>query len=94
MANIDRSSEDPIYDESRDKRPDESVHPNPLQIPGLLAKREADKRKEYAERAKVDVREILNDRDIAANTIRANGETTAKEDRKAPADPSLLESKD
>jgi len=33
-----------------------SVHPNPLEIPRLIMEREARKKKEYAERAKMDVK--------------------------------------
>lgn len=37
---------------------------NPFDIPKLLAQREADKKKEYAERQKVDVQDILNTKEL------------------------------
>ena len=36
----------------------------PIEIPRLLMEREAKKKHEYAQRAKVDVREILNDKEV------------------------------
>lgn len=57
--------------------------PNPLEIPRLIAQREAEKKKEYAERAKVDVREILN-----------SEPPSKKKQRDDAADPDMLVSKD
>lgn len=53
--------------------------------------READKKKEYAERTKVDVRDILNDSKTQSILAADRAES---DDRKAPANPRLLESKD
>ena len=94
-TNDQENVDDPLYNERKDGRANGSAQPNPLEIPRLIAQREADKRKEYAERAKVNVREILNDKDLAGKTIKATHETDSNiESRKAPADPNLLVSQD
>lgn len=57
--------EEPSYDKDRQEEKDESsnTQPSVLEIPRLLMQREADKKKEYAQRAKIDVKEILSDKE-------------------------------
>ena len=54
--------------EATQKRTDASdksaTHVSPLEIPRLLMAREAKRQKEYAERAKVDVRDILTSKEV------------------------------
>ena len=40
-----------------------TMQPDPIEIPRLIQQREADKRREYSERAKVDVKDIMTDRE-------------------------------
>lgn len=63
---------------------------SPFEIPRLIAQREAEKRREYSERTKVDVRNIVNDKE--AKKIRATD--SDKNERRAPGDPSMLVSQD
>ena len=46
------------------EQPDERPKTGLLEIPRLLMEREAEKKKEYKERAKIDVKDILNDREL------------------------------
>jgi hypothetical protein len=57
--------EEPRYGEEPEeaKPADFSIHPNPLEIPRLIMEREARKKKEYAERTKMDVKKILGDQE-------------------------------
>lgn len=60
--------------------------------------REAQKKKEYSERAKVDVRDIMQGnkevRSIRAGAENKGDQKSYEERKGAPADPDLLESKD
>ena len=89
--NIDRSADSPVYD-SHEKQQEQAqeVPTSPFEIPRLIAQREAEKRREYSERTKVDVRNIVNDKE--AKKIRATD--SDKNERRAPGDPSMLVSQD
>ena len=89
MDKIDRSADNPVYD-SHEKQQQKEVPTSPFEIPRLIAQREAEKRKEYSERTKVDVRDIINDKE--AKKIRASD--SDKNERRAPGDPSMLVSQD
>lgn len=64
MASAEEAQEEAKEGEAPRLTPSFDIHASPLEIPNLIMRREADKKKEYAERQKVDVQNILNETEV------------------------------
>lgn len=60
MASAEEAQEESKEGEAPRLTPSFDIHANPLEIPKLIMQREADKKKEYEARQKIDVQNILN----------------------------------
>ena len=64
LASAEEAQEEAKEDEAPRLTPKVDIHANPFEIPKLIMQREADKKKEYEARQKIDVQNILNESEV------------------------------